>query len=233
MSFTTIIISLGGSLICPEFQPSLNFLLDFREVLRAWLREMPDRRAVIISGGGGPARLFQQAARNLNPHTPNEQLDWIGIRATWLNGELVRSLFAEDCKSPLVIDPSQPPPFEGRVMVAAGWKPGFSTDFDAVLLAEKFGATTLLNLSNISHVYTANPKEDPTAHPIEEMSWDDFQRLVGTDWKPGSNLPFDPIATARAKALNLEVIVAGPSLENLKSYLKGLPFAGTRIRPKT
>jgi hypothetical protein len=41
-------------------------------------------------------------------------------------------------------------PFSGRVLMAAGWKPGFSTDYDAVVLAERFGARIrILMLSNI------------------------------------------------------------------------------------
>ncbi len=187
------------------------------------------RRAIVIAGGGGPARTFQKAARELDPHTENEQLDWIGIRATWLNGELVKSMFGSDCPDPLVTDPTHPGDFSGRVLVGAGWKPGFSTDFDAVVLAERFGARRLLNLSNIEQVYSADPKKDPQARPLESLSWEEFQRLVGTEWSPGANLPFDPVATSRARELGLEVIVLGPSLDNLTSFLEGRPFLGTRI----
>jgi uridylate kinase len=55
----------------------------------------------------------------------------------------------ELCNQDVVTNPMEVAPLTGRVMVAAGWKPGFSTDYDAVLLAERFKADAVLNLSNI------------------------------------------------------------------------------------
>lgn len=225
------IISLGGSLICPQGQPDTVFLEGFRRVLRGWYTADPRRRAVVIAGGGGPARIYQAAARELHPDVPDQDLDWIGIRATHLNAELVRSAFGTEAPDPVVTDPTVPLEFRGRVLVAAGWKPGFSTDFDAVLLADRFGARRLLNLSNVTKVFTADPKTDPSAQPLDELTWEEFQRLVGREWKPGANLPFDPVATSRARELGLWVVIAGPSLENLSRILNDEPFEGTVIRP--
>ena len=117
-------------------------------------------------------------------------------------------------------------------MVAAGWKPGFSTDYDAVLLAERFQADTVINLSNIAKVYTADPKLDPKAKPIDSITWAEFGTIVGDEWTPGKNLPFDPIATKRAAELGLSVIcAAGRDLPNLRSLLlRGGAFEGTTIR---
>jgi uridylate kinase len=115
-------------------------------------------------------------------------------------------------------------------MLAAGWKPGFSTDMDAVLLAERFGADMVVNLSNIAKVYTADPKVDPSASPIDDIDWASFRRIVGNEWKPGANLPFDPVATAKAAELGLTVVcAAGRDLDNLKAILDGRPFTGTTI----
>jgi uridylate kinase len=117
-------------------------------------------------------------------------------------------------------------------MIAAGWKPGFSSDFDAVLLAEKFGADTVINLSNISKVFTADPKLDPSAKPIDAIDWTGFRKIVGEEWAPGKNLPFDPVATRRAQELGLKVIVAaGKDLANMRALLTGGSFVGTAIGP--
>jgi uridylate kinase len=118
----------------------------------------------------------------------------------------------------------------GRVLVAAGWKPGFSSDNDAVLLAERFGAGSVINLSNIEQVYTDDPKKNPDARPIDAISWPDFRALVGDEWKPGKNVPFDPVASRRAAELGLKVIcAAGRDLENLGKILRGEAFLGTTI----
>jgi uridylate kinase len=114
--------------------------------------------------------------------------------------------------------------------VAAGWKPGFSSDFDAVLLAERFGSREVLNLSNISKVYTADPKLDPSARPLDSISWDGFLDLIGGDWTPGRNVPFDPVAARRCRELGMKVCVAdGKDLANLSGLLRGDPFIGTII----
>ena len=106
-----------------------------------------------------------------------------------------------------------------RVLIAAGWKPGFSSDTDAVYLAEKFGAKKVVNLSNIAKVYTADPKLDPTATPIDSISWTDFRLMVGDTWTPGKNTPFDPIASKEAQRLSLTVICAdGRNIEKHNCY---------------
>jgi len=230
VSTETVIISLGGSLISPEF-PDTAYLAGLRSTLKNWYAAHPLRRVILITGGGGPARRYQNAARDIFPELDDDSADWIGIRATRLNGELVKAIFGSDCGDPVVCDPTANGDFTARVLVASGWKPGFSTDFDAVLMADRYGAKKLINLSNVTQVHTADPKHNPDAKPLDSISWGEFQLLVGTSWTPGANLPFDPIATARARELGLEVIVAGSDLSNLTAILLGDPFLGTKIHP--
>ncbi len=223
------IISLGGSIISPN-QVDTKFLEKFATTIREWLKNDETRRAIIVTGGGNPARVYQQAYQELRKDGTPEDSDWIGIAATRLNGELIRALFSDLCPTPVVTDPTAPIEFSGRILVAAGWKPGFSTDNDAVVLAERFGGTRVLNLSNIAYVYTADPKKDPTATPIESISWDDMLKITGTEWIPGKHSPLDPVAAKRGAELNLEVITAlGGDIDNLKNILYNKPYRGTRI----
>ena len=120
--------------------------------------------------------------------------------------------------------------FTGRILVAAGWKPGFSTDTDAVYLAEQFNADTVVNLSNIEKVYTDDPRKNPDAKPIDSISWTDFRKMVGDEWVPGKNCPFDPIASKKAQELGLKVIcAAGKNISNLESILNEKDYIGTTI----
>lgn len=224
------VLSVGGSIIAPDAVDSA-FIAEFGKEIRRYLDENLERRLIMVVGGGGPARSYQNACREVLPSVGHEALDWIGIMATRLNAQLLKSVFADLCPMEVVTDPTVAELFTGRVMVAAGWKPGFSTDYDAVLLAERYGADTVVNLSNIAKVYTADPKLDPKATPIDDISWKDFKAIVGEEWTPGKNLPFDPIATKRAAELGLTVVcAAGKDLPNLRSILHGLPFNGTTIR---
>ena len=227
----TKVLSLGGSIVAPD-GPDAAFVKSFVSLARNWLGDDPARRLIIVVGGGGPARAWQKAFRDILPggEADADAQDWIGIMATRLNAQLVKAAFRELCPQDVVQDPTAVAVFGGRVLVAGGWKPGFSTDYDAVVLAERFQADTVVNLSNIAKVYTADPKTDPSATPIDSISWDDFRSMVGDEWSPGKNAPFDPVASRRAQESGIRVIcAAGRDLENIDSILEGRPFAGTTI----
>jgi uridylate kinase len=229
------VLSVGGSIVVPE-HPDTMFLSRFTGMIREWLSCDASRKLILVIGGGGPARIYQQAYRDIladvsgAPVAGNEQADWIGIMATRLNAQLLRAVFADLCCQDVVCDPTQVSEFSGRVLVAAGWKPGFSTDNDAVLLAERFAAKTVINLSNIEKVYTDDPRKNPEAQPLDVISWQDFRAMIGDEWTPGKNTPFDPVASRRAQNAGISVICAGGrDIENIRRILDDKSFTGTRI----
>jgi uridylate kinase len=229
------VISLGGSIVAPDGVDT-GYLKSFVSLIHTFIAEDANRRFIFVVGGGAPARQWQNAYREV--HAANsaataikdDEADWIGIMATRLNAQLVKALMSEWCHQEVVTNPMEVSPLTGRVLVAAGWKPGFSTDFDAVLLAERFNADAVINLSNIEKVYTADPKTDPNAKPIDKITWAEFRAMTGDEWVPGKNVPFDPVASRHAEKIGLKVIcAAGKNLENLKNILSGGDFIGTTI----
>jgi uridylate kinase len=228
------VISFGGSIVAPD-KVDIDFLKNFKNLVEYFLEADINRRFIFVVGGGGPARHYQNAYREICENIKNDEAymqaaDWIGIMATRLNAQLVKAIMGEWCCQDVIINPTIVDPFIGRVLVAAGWKPGFSTDYDAVLLAERFKADALINLSNIEKVYTADPKTDPNAKPIDKISWADFRKMVGDEWTPGKNVPFDPVASRHAEKIKLKVIcAAGKNLDKLKKILSGEDFFGTTI----
>jgi uridylate kinase len=223
------VMSLGGSVVAPQGVDEA-YLGDLRALTGRLLGEDERRRFIFVVGGGGPARAWQKAYRNLAAGASDREADWIGVMATRLNAQLVKALMGEWCPQDVVIDPSQAGPFKGRVLVAAGWKPGFSSDYDAVILAERFGASLVINLSNIEKVYTDDPRKNPGAKPIDSISWAGFRAMVGDEWTPGKNVPFDPVASRRAEKIGLKVIcAAGKDLGNLENIIRGGEFRGTVI----
>ena len=56
-------------------------------------------------------------------------------------------------------------------------------------------------------------------------------KLMGATWTPGSNHPFDPVATEHSSRIGLKLIVAGPDLDNLRRILSGQPYDGTTVAP--
>lgn len=229
MSMETIVISVGGSLIVPGDNIDTHFLSALRDLIET--ETTAGRRFILIAGGGKTARKYQDAAAEVAPLT-RDDLDWLGIHATHLNGHLLRTIFRDIAHPVMIKNPDDildiPP--TTQVVVAGGYRPGCSTDLRAIQIAERVGATKVINLSNTDYVYTADPKTDPTAEKIEDISWSDFRALIPQEWDPGLSTPFDPIAAKEAEAKNIEVAaINGTKLLSLKSYLDGKPFTGTRI----
>jgi len=227
------VLSVGGSIVAPD-KPDFDFLDKFSKTIRNWLLQDSSRKIIMVIGGGAPARDYQNAYRKVcdlrKAPAKNDEADWIGIMATRLNAQLVKAVFEDLCPNPVVYDPTTVDMFGGQILVAAGWKPGFSTDNDAVVLAERFSGNLVVNLSNIAKVYTDDPKKNPEAMPIDSISWEDFIKIVGTEWVPGKNTPFDPIASQRAQKAGIKVIcAAGKDIENLENILNGKDFKGTVI----
>ncbi len=227
-SVETIIISLGGSVMAPS-QIDVDFLQGFRQLI---LRLAHDGyRFAVICGGGKTAREYQNAARKLVNAVP-EDLDWLGIHATRLNAHLMRTIFREVAHAKVIKNPNGKVKLmeSERVVVAAGWKPGRSTDCIAVLLAKNLGAKTVVNITNTDFVYDKDPSKFPDAKPLHEVSWKGFRKLIGVSkWSPGLNTPFDPVAAKAAEKMRLRVAVMGKSLENLEGFLSGKDFRGTLI----
>jgi uridylate kinase len=222
------VVSLGGSIVAPK-DPDVDFLSRFNKMVREVLAGDSARKLILVVGGGGPARTYQKAYKEV-VDTSADEADWIGIMATRLNAQLLRALFSDICKLDVIYDPTKVREFPGRIMVAAGWKPGFSTDNDAVLLAERFAAKTVINISNIEQVYTDDPQTNPDAKPIAEISWTDFRKMVGDEWVPGKNTPFDPVASKHAQKAGITVFcIGGKDISNIKDTLTGKQFFGTRI----
>ena len=224
------VISLGGSIVAPDGVDS-RYLKDFSDLISNFIKTDSNRRFIFVVGGGGPARAWQNAYRDIcGDAVHNDEADWIGIMATRLNAQLVKAVLSQWCTRDVITDPTAVHSFTGNVLVASGWKPGFSSDYDAVLLAERFGAAMVINLSNIEKVYTGDPKKDPDAKPLDAISWENFRAMVGDEWTPGKNVPFDPIASRHAEKIGLKVIcAAGKNLDNLKKILCGENFIGTTI----
>lgn len=159
----------------------------------------------------------------------DDDLDWLGIHATRLNAQMLRTIFRDIAHPYIIKNYDIIRKAVEPVVIAAGWKPGWSTDYCAVMLCEDYGVSTVINMSNIAQVYTKDPKVDPSARPIANISWTEFRKIVGNKWSPGLNMPFDPIAAKKSQELGTKVVVLGNDFTNLKKYFNNETFLGTVI----
>lgn len=229
MQNDTIIISVGGSMIVPG-DIDTAFLSSFKQLIETEI-DQNGRHFVVIAGGGKTARKYMDAAGNVSDLTMDD-IDWLGIHATRLNGHLLRAIFRDHAHPVMITNPDDILDIrkDTSLIVASGYRPGASTDLRAVQIAHRRGATKVINLSNIDYVYTADPKKDPNAKPIEEISWAEFRKLIPAEWDPGLSSPFDPVAAREAELHGIEVaIVNGAKLDELKKCIDGEHFLGTRI----
>lgn len=229
-----IVLSVGGSLIVPNGGIDTDFLSKLNKFIREKLADSSaggkNRQFFLVIGGGGTARHYRDAGKAVIGELDAEDLDWLGIHATRLNAHLIRTIF-RDIAHPHIIEHYEViRKVEEPLVVASGWKPGWSTDYDAVMLCEDYGPRTVLNLSNIAQVYDKDPNQFNDAKPISKISWEDFKKIVGDTWQPGMNAPFDPIASKKAQELGVKVVVLnGKDFENLEHYFNGEEFVGTVI----
>lgn len=214
-------------MIVPNGEIDTRFLKAFRTLIERRIAQ--GDRFVIITGGGGTARGYQQAAERVTALT-RDDLDWLGIHATRLNAHLLRTIFRDVARPEIQKNPNTIVMGDHALIIAAGWKPGRSTDDGAVRIAKTLQADVVINLSNIDYVYTQDPRTSPNAKKIPRMNWDAFRALVGDMWDPGMNAPFDPVASRLAQQAGLRVVIAnGKKLKNLERIFDGAPFVGTEI----
>lgn len=226
----TSIIKLGGSLVVPSEGIATTYLRQFQLVIRKQVT-VHQRRFFIFVGGGLVARQYRDAGRAIVGHElTDEDLDWLGIHATRLNAHLLRTIFRDLAHPVIMKDYSMMQKPEKPVVIAAGWKPGWSTDYPAVILAQDYQVKATFKLSNTDYIYDKDPKMYLDARPFEHLSWHDYRVMIEDTWSPGSHAPFDPIAAKLASELGMKVFyLNGAHLDNLEKALNGDQFVGTII----
>lgn len=224
-SFT--ILSVGGSIVIPKTGFDVEFLKKFRSLILEQVQL--GKKFILVVGGGATCRTYQNALRESGV-IEDLALDWMGIETTVLNANFVRHLFGPAAYEKVVVKPTRMVKTDKSAIIAAGFKPGWSTDTDAVLLAKAYGAKEIFNLSNVDYVYDSDPNVNPNAQKFKNLTWKQFRKIVGNKWVPGANVPFDPIAAKKAAKLGLKVgFVKGSDLEEVKKALSGGVFQGTVI----
>lgn len=207
------------------------FLKNFKKTIEKYIKK--GHKFVIICGGGRLARELQQAASKLS-NPSNQELDWLGIYATRLNALLLRYIFGDNAQDQIISDPRPDPSggiiFKKSVILAAGWLPGCSTDYDAVLIAKNLGVNEIVNMSNVDYAYDKDPNKNKGSKKIEKISWEDYRKLVSGKWTAGMNAPFDPVAAKEAQKSGMKVFIIGRDLKNLENLLDGKRFKGTTVQ---
>lgn len=221
-----VIIALGGSIIYPD-KIDYFYLKKFKQLLAPFLKRKI--KFVLVIGGGKLAREYQNTAGKIAVLKDADK-DWLGVRATRLNAELLRLVFNNNA-DPVIIDARYKiKKLKYPITIASGWKPGWSTDYVAIALAQDFNAKEVIIAGKPSYVYDKDHARYKNAVPYFNLSWKDYGKLAPKKWSPGTHAPVDPVAArlARKEKINA-IIVNGKNLKNFNDLLSGKNFQGTII----
>ncbi len=229
------VVALGGSLLRPEEEEQRSMWLGRLRQLVVHLEGIGQKLGLVI-GGGAPAREGIELARNCV--SDSASLDQVGIAATRLNATILQQIMlSAGCK----VNPEIPSTIQGaadslqeyNIVVMGGTTPGHTTDAVAVALAREANAAHCIIATNVSHVYTADPRHNSDAQKIQDMTLQELAEItgVGKPLEPGASAVVDPVAVAWAIECNLTIVVLdGREISRLEEALEGLPFEGTLIR---
>ncbi len=230
MMAAPLVLALGGSLLRPEESERHAWLSSLADLLSDC-----DTPIGIVVGGGAPAREAIELAKPVLDDVA--ALDEIGIAATRLNAAIVAQILQgaelDVCAGiPSDVASAARGLEAHKIVVMGGTRPGHTTDNVAIRLAIQANATRCLIATNVSHVYSSDPKFDSGARPIESMLLSELQEIVGppVHGKAGGSAVIDPIGVQAAIRKQVPwAVLDGRELERIADALAGKSFIGTRI----
>ncbi|OIO81057.1 hypothetical protein AUJ84_01805 [Candidatus Pacearchaeota archaeon CG1_02_32_132] len=222
-----IVLSLGGSIIIPK-EVDYKFLNKFKETLR---KNYGKYQFVVVCGGGIIARKYITALKKQGKSLKEQSL--AGIRATRMNALFMTQFFGKEANETLPKDMKEVRSnLKQNKVVFCGalrYADNETSDGTAAKLAH-FLKADFVNLSNVSGLYSANPKTHKNAKFIPKITWDDFEkRALKIKYKPGQHFVLDQKAAVIIKEHKIKTYLIGPDMSNMLKILKSDSFHGTLI----
>lgn len=223
------VILLGGRVFEGLFEEGPRKLLRVADVIK----QLYERglELAVVTGGSEIARKYIGAVSELGGSKYMQ--DYAGILVTRLNALLTISALGE-LAYPKVVESYDEAPLAhamGKVPVSGGIHPGYSTDTVAALMAERLRFNALIKLTGVDGVYEEDPKVNPAAKRIEELSYEDLERLViNKSYDPGKYelLDLTSIKILRRSSIST-IILSADRPEAIMDLLEGRKV-GTLVR---
>lgn len=183
MKFKRILLKLSGEALMGDKNYGIDpnrlnqYAKDIKEA-----KELGVEIALVI-GGGNIFRGVQAADNGID----KVQGDYMGMLATMINGIALQSAIENQgvytrLMSAVQMDQIAEPYIrrravrhleKGRIVIfgAGTGNPYFTTDTAAALRATEIGADLVIKGTNVDGIYTADPKKDPTATKIDQLTF--------------------------------------------------------------
>ncbi|RLG01715.1 MAG: UMP kinase [Thaumarchaeota archaeon] len=223
-----IVVKIGGHLI--STRDGINVDL-FKRYSRLFSEIYDGGRWCIVVGGGEEARRYVKAARSLGV---NESIcDLIAVKVTRINALLLASLLGERAiqKIPESLEELIQYSSRGKIVVMGGLQPGQSTIAVSALAAEAINADKLIVATDVDGIYTDDPKLNPDARLLEEVTLSQLMKIVEkTSHKAGEYKLIDMVAYKVLSRSHIQTIyLNGMDPENVRRAIMG-ERVGTLIR---
>ena len=232
-----VILKLSGE----AFAGNAGFGID-GSIVRQLAMDVVDARSMgvdvaIVIGGGNIWRGMTGAGAGMD----RAQADYMGMLATIINSlalqdtleqleqptRVMSAIHMEQIAEPYIRRRAERHLEKGRVVILAGGlgAPFFTTDTPAALRAAELSAGAVLKgtHSGVDGVYTADPKLDPTATKLDEITYMD---VLNRGLKV-----MDPTSITFCMDNKLPIVVFDAlQVGNLRRVLTGEPGVGTLVR---
>ena len=222
-----VVLSLGGSLIIPN---KINYI--YLEKFKKLIRKLyATHKFAVVCGGGAIARAYIEALKE--EHKTKSELSKAGVRATRMNAMFMMQFFGNDANKTLPKDmedvknelQKKKIVFCGALRVVEN----STSDGTAARLAHHL-KSDFINLTDVSGLYTDNPKINKNAKLIKKISWKDFESLTDKiKFKAGQHFVLDQEAAILIRKYQIKTYIIGTNTKNLEDALRGKIFVGTKI----
>jgi uridylate kinase len=221
-----VAIKLGGHLF--PFNMDVARISSYTDVLLRLKSE--GHQILVVAGGGEVSRKYISTARQLG--ATESFCDDLGIVVSRLNASLLIAKLGDNAYpiSPLNSDELRVALDSGKITILGGLQPGQSTNAVAAIAADEMKADLLVNATNVEGVFTSDPKKDPKAKLLTEISISELiEMLIAKGFEAGGYELFDIVAAKIVERSKIPtVIIDGRKPENIVRAVHGEPL-GTRL----
>ncbi|MDD5418915.1 MAG: UMP kinase, partial [Methanomicrobiaceae archaeon] len=222
----TIVISLGGSVLVPSLES--NNVSKYASVLKTIAEKC---RIFVVVGGGGEARRYIGAARQLGINEAAS--DELGILVTRMNARLLVGALGTAAYPRVAENYTEAKEFAeaGKIVVMGGVTPAQTTDAVSAVLAESVCADLLINATSVNGIYSVDPRKDTDAVRYERLTPLQLLEIIsGCRLNAGSNIVFDIVAGKVLERCRIPLLVLdGRDPENLYRAVIFGDFIGTVV----
>ncbi|MEM2020928.1 MAG: UMP kinase [Zestosphaera sp.] len=222
-----VVIKLTGRVFSPE---NVKTLTELARVITEFKRGRV--KVAVVVGGGETARRYINMASEAGI-----SLGWqdiLGIGASRLNAMLFSAMLGDHAYYPV---PTRIEDFihawnMDKIAVGGGLQPGQSSNAVAASLAELLNVELLVNATTVDGVYERDPRVEPNARILKELTIDDLKKVLMQSYTPGRYELIDPVALSIMERASLNVVFINafkPYM--LRSVLLGERVYGSWVKP--